>query len=778
MNEKEYFMLLNDAIENINSDNVEQIIKKLDQLYTWKPVRIKWYAAKAKALLCKGAVNEEIPKLLQNKISSFYNIDGLINIWQVYRDLAHYHNRVLDIRRNRYSVGILAAWSGIENVYPYAVGLVKEIIQILEGLYRNFLDGNHSEEIIIRILNNCYMQQNFVTKIIFDQLYQKQCKKPSRIRAWVKNIPNTGELQERLQDSSNIAFIVVITNENDILECRAIASVLSKLGKRVYLFDLPMQFVVEHPVELQDTVTISLENIEIFDTVKVIHPIELIYQEESLGCNTDYILNTLHQNELQNEHSLLISSGFMIDQLCQSDVLKKQMGRLYHFQAEYRETNMSFAWVGSYVDYLKTLYCMDVPAILKVPTKCKFSIVIPARNSADTLRYTIRTCLEQSYQHDYEILISDNSTENRTEIYELCKEFDDPKIIYIKTPRNLSLSKSFEFAYLHAKGEYIFAIGSDDGLLPWALEVLDDVINQYPDEEIIQWERGFYAWPGFNNGQQHQFVIPRQYEKGMYGCYYRSKVNYIASVLNNPNKMYLLPMLYINSCFKRTYFNTLLEKTGRLWDGICQDIYMGVITASIHNQILNLTYPLSIAGMSNASIGAKSKQATVTNEELQKVMENIRLEANIGGYCPCSVERLVANIGTDTNSLYLTLLRAIAIGVMPENYLTEVFDFKQIFEKLVMELDIRDVAIDRKIQAFRYAAMLHGEEFLQWFDENLYSSYVVPRQIPKTKKQDKTITRTYQEGKTKEGGLVLDASKYNVINIYDAVKLFQKLTNL
>lgn len=776
MNEKQYITALNDIIQNVNENNAEQMIQKLEQLYKWKPVRTKWYAAKVIALFQKECLPNKIYDITKDKVCTLYDIDGVTDILQTYQKLALNHNDILNSRRNEYILSSLSMWFGISNNEQEK--FLKGKRNFLKTIYQKFISHDESEENIINIINNCYVQQNFVTFMIFDELYQKLFHKKSRVYQWVRSFANTGELYERLNDSSDTAFMVVATDENDILECRAIANVLSKLGKRVYLFDLPIQFSVDNPVELKDTAIVSLENMEIQNNLKVIHPIELIYQDESLGWNTDYILDTLHQNDLKNEHSLLISSGFMIDQLCQSETLRKQMGRLYHFQTEYLESNMSFAWIGSYIDYIKTLYHMDVLAMLQSPSKCKFSIVIPARNSADTLRYTIKTCLEQSYQHDFEILISDNSTENQTEIYELYKEFDDPKITYIRTPRNLSLSKSFEFAYLHAKGEYIFAIGSDDGLLPWALEVLDHIISQYPSEEIIQWERGFYAWPGFNDGQQHQFVIPRQYEKGEYGCYYRSKVNYLASILNNPNAMYLLPMLYINSCFKRTYFETLLEKTGRLWDGICQDIYMGVITASIHNQILNLTYPLSIAGMSNASIGAKSKQATVTNEELQKVMENIRLEANIGGYCPCSMERLVANMGTDTNSLYVTLLKAVAIGVLPDNYLTEVFDFKQIFEKLIMELDIRDVAIDRKMQEFRYAAMLHGEEFLQWFDENLYSSYVVPRQIPKTKKQDKTITRTYQEGKTKEGGLVLDASKYNVINIYDAVKLFQKLTNL
>jgi hypothetical protein len=242
--------------------------------------------------------------------------------------------------------------------------------------------------------------------------------------------------------------------------------------------------------------------------------------------------------------------------------------------------------------------------------------------------------------------------------------------------------------------------------------------------------------------------------------------------------MYALPMLYINSCFKRSYFKTLLERTGRLWDGICQDIYMGVITACIHPQILNIGYPLTIAGMSPRSVGANANLGQKTNEEFEKMMQEVSLDNNMGGFCRTSLEQLIPDTGSDVCSMYLCILRAINIGVLPEQYLTEVFDWKKIFMDIFKLMDVRDVAYDRKLHEMRYAAMQHGEEFLKWFDEAIYEPGLAPRVIDEALVRALQSQRTYRCGTNAHGGVTLDASEYGVTNIYEAVKLFEKLTGL
>ena len=61
----------------------------------------------------------------------------------------------------------------------------------------------------------------------------------------------------------------------------------------------------------------------------------------------------------------------------------------------------------------------------------KFTILIPTRERADTLEYTIRTCLNQTYGN-LEIIVSDNFSQDNTQ--HIVKQFNDNRLKYINRP--------------------------------------------------------------------------------------------------------------------------------------------------------------------------------------------------------------------------------------------------------------------------------------------------------------------------------------------------------
>ncbi len=68
--------------------------------------------------------------------------------------------------------------------------------------------------------------------------------------------------------------------------------------------------------------------------------------------------------------------------------------------------------------------------------------------------------------------------------------------------------------------------------------------------------------------------------------------------------------------------------------------------------------------------------------------------------------------------------------------------------------------------------MKHGEDFLKWFDETIYKDAMEPVVFA-----DAANTgRSYQE--EEEECIVLDASKRNVYNVYEASLLFENLSGL
>lgn len=773
MTENEYIKKIDDLLLNIKNESVDEIIKELDCLYDIKPVRLKWFVAKATILFNLNLDNKQIISLVAKKSSAFFNYNGIDEYNNFLEKISIRNDDFYEILRIGYRKCKINQDLCLEEKNEILKYIYDKIL-----IYSNEFLQVSSFQKWTRQFTMFYLVTENYTVFYIMALYCSAFNEKGCMRKFVENMPNMGYIKSLIEGKTSDTFILVATNEKDKIECLVLQKVLSYFGKKVVLLDIPIQISVNNNIQLADTLNTSLGNTEEFSDYTLIHPIEIICNNLSIGDNREHIIDYICNNCIENNLSTVFCSGNLIDELCQRPSMQKQMERLSNFSADYLEDNMAFGWVGKYTSYISKIYEFDVEAELQKPADCDFSIVIPARNSAAALRHTLKTCLNQRYQGSYEIVLSDNSTNGNTEVYDLYCELNDQRIKYYKTPRNLHLPKSFEFAFLKAKGEFIISIGSDDALLPWSLEVLTDVLKKYPEEEIFQWERGFYAWPGFNGGQENELLIPSKYEKDKYEVYNLDKNDYLAKILNNPKSMYGLPMLYINSGFRRSYMNTLLNKTGRLWDGICQDIYMGVINIAINDHITNIRYPLTMAGMTGASVGATSNIGATSVKDSNNRVEEVMKTNNIGGFSTSAIERLMPEVTTDISSLYNSILRVIARGLHPVEFLDNLLDWKQMFKECFNQLEVTDVLYDKKLHYFRYTAAKHGDEFLKWFDENIYEKAITPRKIDNNRIEELLKRKTYKEGPTATGGEILDASKHGVTNVYEALLLFEKVTGL
>ena len=93
----------------------------------------------------------------------------------------------------------------------------------------------------------------------------------------------------------------------------------------------------------------------------------------------------------------------------------------------------------------------------------KVSVFIPTFNRAHMLRKSISSVLGQTYD-DFEIIISDNASEDATE--SVVRSFDDNRIRYIRNSRNIGLRGNWNRAFALTRGEYIAIFPDDDVMLP------------------------------------------------------------------------------------------------------------------------------------------------------------------------------------------------------------------------------------------------------------------------------------------------------------------------
>ena len=111
----------------------------------------------------------------------------------------------------------------------------------------------------------------------------------------------------------------------------------------------------------------------------------------------------------------------------------------------------------------------------------KFSILISAYNIENYIRKCIETCLEQTYK-DYEIIVVNDCSTDKTK--EILEEYSD-KIKIITLPENRGLSYARNIAIEESKGDYICIIDGDDFIQKDYLEKVNNVIETYPNIDIV-----------------------------------------------------------------------------------------------------------------------------------------------------------------------------------------------------------------------------------------------------------------------------------------------------
>lgn len=115
-------------------------------------------------------------------------------------------------------------------------------------------------------------------------------------------------------------------------------------------------------------------------------------------------------------------------------------------------------------------------------TECpapKLSIGLPVFNGEKYLRYAIDSILQQTY-HDFELIISDNASTDRT--MEICLEYQarDPRIRYYRNQENQGASENFNRVFALSRGEYFKWAAADDIIAQTFLETCIGVLDKVP----------------------------------------------------------------------------------------------------------------------------------------------------------------------------------------------------------------------------------------------------------------------------------------------------------
>lgn len=123
----------------------------------------------------------------------------------------------------------------------------------------------------------------------------------------------------------------------------------------------------------------------------------------------------------------------------------------------------------------------------------RHSIVIPTLNGHETLRTLLPAMLELC-PDDAEIIVSDNLSEDQT--WSFLRSLDDPRLKIVQPLQRLDYGRNSEFAYTHARGEWISHFGDDDQTLRSRFDLIN-AVAAVPDVDMIFGSRLRYYWPSF-----------------------------------------------------------------------------------------------------------------------------------------------------------------------------------------------------------------------------------------------------------------------------------------
>ena len=222
--------------------------------------------------------------------------------------------------------------------------------------------------------------------------------------------------------------------------------------------------------------------------------------------------------------------------------------------------------------------------------QAKVTVIVPTRERPDTLVHCLQTLLTQDYEN-LTILVSDNLSQDQTP--DVVASFNDKRLRYINTGKRISMSHNWEFALSHVDSGWVTFQGDDDGLLPGAIALLNDIITEFPCEAVNSMACTYF-WPYNGRSNGASLAVPTAKE----GIAYLKSRALLASVMAGRKSYKQLPCLYAGGFATIEAINRASSSNGSFFMSRMPDVYSGIALSSVTEQFLRIGTPLAVVGAS------------------------------------------------------------------------------------------------------------------------------------------------------------------------------------
>ena len=224
------------------------------------------------------------------------------------------------------------------------------------------------------------------------------------------------------------------------------------------------------------------------------------------------------------------------------------------------------------------------------------SVIIPTRERAETLPYTLRTALDQS-SRNFEVIVSDNFSQDNTA--EVVRSFSDPRLRLINPGRRVSMCDNWDFALLHAVGDYVLFIGDDDAIIPGALDKLEASILS-TRHLAYRWPKPGYLWP-MDGKPARVLELPSTTQASEVNLEDLARLVVSMAGWRYPH----LPCMY-HSAVARCIPDSIRARTGRVFHSACPDVFMSMAVPVFAKTAIDMGCYVSAVGLSQKSNSGRS----------------------------------------------------------------------------------------------------------------------------------------------------------------------------
>ncbi|MXV17392.1 glycosyltransferase family 2 protein [Hufsiella ginkgonis] len=226
----------------------------------------------------------------------------------------------------------------------------------------------------------------------------------------------------------------------------------------------------------------------------------------------------------------------------------------------------------------------------------KFNIIIATRNRADTLKWALKTCVEQDYDN-FRIIVSDNFSQDNTR--QVVESYSDPRITYVNTGEPLSMSHNYEFALKQVTDGYLTYMGDDDGMMPGALKAADKIIRETGYKAIIG-RLDEYYWHNCSDVERRGMLRYRLLEES----YEQDTASMVKQVLKMEKAYQNLPCIYNVGFISFDVIDDIRKRSGgQFFHSSIPDVYSAFAISSSIDKYLVVNQTFILVGVSGHSNG-------------------------------------------------------------------------------------------------------------------------------------------------------------------------------